>query len=192
MSIRREIEVTRKALPRPIDVTYGTNILSIEFDLVDFNLPVAVIAEASCKGVSGKSRTQDCSVSENVISFTPKIGFFEEGKNILQLRITTSEGSLFTFAQTVNCHYTIDFDGAQELENDPTFVEIVLQMREDIDELKENGIPSEDSSIVVDSELSLESENPVQNKVVTKKINELSEQITNLQGLLVDGNEVAY
>lgn len=139
MSIRREIEVTRKALPRPIDVTYGTNILSIEFDLVDFNLPAAVIAEASCKGVSGKSRTQSCSVSENVISFTPKIGFFEEGKNILQLRITTSEGSLFTFAQTVNCHYTIDFDGAQELENDPTFVEMVLQMREDVDELMENN-----------------------------------------------------
>jgi hypothetical protein len=55
----------------------------------------------------------------------------------------------------------------------------------------------ENAEIEIDSELSLESENPVQNKVVTKEVNRLSEEIDDLKnsenyidadGYLVLGN----
>lgn len=48
-------------------------------------------------------------------------------------------------------------------------------------ELEENGGGGSGSNITVDSELSLESKNPVQNKVVTAKLTELSNRYTNEQ-----------
>lgn len=51
-----------------------------------------------------------------------------------------------------------------------------------------DAIGNSGQDIIVDTALSTESENPVQNKVVAARINELSEQIASL----VDGNEVEY
>lgn len=132
MSIRREIEVTRKGLSRPIDVTYGTNILPIEFMITDFELPEGATAEAYAMGSSSKLVKQSCVISKNIISFIPEIGLFEEGKNVLQLAVTYAGKDLFSFYIPVNCQKTMVYEGAQDLENDPTFVAIVMQMKEDI------------------------------------------------------------
>ena len=53
-------------------------------------------------------------------------------------------------------------------------------LEERIKEIEENGI-SGGGNIVVDAELSKESTNPVQNKVVTKEMNRLSEEIDDLK-----------
>ena len=132
MSIRREIEVTRKGLSRPIDVTYGTNILPIEFMITDFELPEGATAEVYAMGRSNKLVKQSCVISKNIISFIPEIGLFEEGKNVLQLAATYAGKDLFSFYIPVNCQKTMVYEGAQDLENDPTFVAIVMQMKEDI------------------------------------------------------------
>lgn len=120
MSIRREIEVTRKGLPNPIDVTYGTNILPIELEIIDFELPAGATATVYGEGTSKKTTTQNCTVSGNVISFTPKAGLFEEGKNILQIEISINGGVLYTFVQPVNCHYTIAFNSHDNESNPGT------------------------------------------------------------------------
>lgn len=132
MVIRREIEVTRKGLPRPIDVTYGTNILPIEFIITDFELPEGATAEVYAMGRSNKLVKQSCVISKNIISFIPEIGLFEEGKNVLQLAATYAGKDLFSFYIPVNCQKTMVHEGAQDLENDPTFVAMVMKMKEDI------------------------------------------------------------
>lgn len=113
MSIRREIEVTRKGLPNPIDVTYGTNILPIELEIIDFELPAGVTATAYVVGAKGELRKQICSVDDNVVSFTPEIGFFEVGKNKLQVEILSGTEQLSTFEITVNCEKLVKNSGVE-------------------------------------------------------------------------------
>ena len=137
MSIRREIEVTRKGLPRPIDVTFGTNIIPFEFVITDFELPDGATVEAYAIGVSKNLVKQSCELSGNVISFTPKIGLFEEGKNVLQLSATYGGKDLFSFHMPVNCQSTMFYEGARDLEIDPTFLGMVSQMKQDIEALKQ-------------------------------------------------------
>ena len=141
MSIRREIEVTRKGLPRPIDVTFGTNMLPLEFVITDFELPEGTKVEAYAIGVSKKLVKQSCEVSGNVISFTPEIGLFEEGKNILQLAASCDGKDLFSFYIPVICQKTMFYEGAQNLEEDPTFLGMVMQMKQDVGELSEETLP---------------------------------------------------
>lgn len=139
MVIRREIEVKRKGLPRPIDVTYGTNMFDLEFVVIDFNIPIGAVVRAFAMGENKKVKSLQCNLEGNKIWFTPKIGLFDEGKNVLQFALEHEEKNLFTFYNPINCHYTLQFEGAQELENDPTFVEMVIQMQRDIADLKKNG-----------------------------------------------------
>lgn len=139
MSIIREIEVTRKGLPRPIDVTYGTNMLPIEFIVTDFNIPEGVTAKLYAMGASKVVKSQDAEVSGNKITFTPEIGFFDERKNVLQIAIEYEGKNLFSFDQPVNCYYTMKYTGALDLSNSPTFVEMVLELQKEVEALKKNG-----------------------------------------------------
>lgn len=141
MSIRREIEVTRKGLPRPIDVTFGTNMLPLEFVITDFELPKGAKLEAYAIGVSKNLVKQSCELSGNVISFTPEIGLFEEGKNVLQLAASCDGKDLFSFYIPVICQKTMFYEGAQDLEEDPTFLGMVMQMKQDVGELSEETLP---------------------------------------------------
>ena len=150
MAIRREIEVTRKGLPRPIDVTFGTNIIPFEFVITDFELPDGATVEAYAIGVSKKLVKQSCEVSGNVISFTPEIGLFEEGKNMLQLAANHDGKDLFSFYIPVICQKTMFYEGAQNLEEDPTFLGMVMQMKQDVSQLsKQIGDHSKDTSVHV-------------------------------------------
>lgn len=139
MVIRREIEVKRKGLPRPIDVTYGTNLLDLEFVVIDFNIPAGAVVRAFAMGESQKAKSLPCNIEGNKIWFTPEAGLFDEGKNVLQFALEHEGKNLFTFYNPINCHYTMQFEGAQDLENDPAFVGMVMRMQQDIAELKKNG-----------------------------------------------------
>lgn len=134
MSIRREIEVTRKGLPNPIDVTYGTNILPIELEIIDFELPAGTTATAYVVGTKGELRKQKCSVDDNVVSFTPEIGFFEVGKNKLQVEILSGTDQLSTFEIIVNCDKLVKNSG---VEADTTFNRIqtsgIITVSESVD-----------------------------------------------------------
>lgn len=139
MAIRREIEVTRKGLPRPIDVTYGTNLIPIEFVVTDFAIPEGVTTKLYAMGASKVVKSQDAEVSGNKITFTPEIGFFDERKNVLQIAIEHEGKNLFSFEQPVTCHYTMKYTGALNLSDGPTFVEMVLELQKEVDEIKKNG-----------------------------------------------------
>ena len=147
MVIRREIEVKRKGLPRPIDVTYGTNLLDIEFTIIDFNVPAGTEVRVFAMGGSQTVKSIPCNIDGNKVWFTPEAGLFEEGKNVLQLALEYEGKNLYTFYNPVNCHYTMQFEGAKELENDPTFVAMVMRMQQDIAELKEKGTGATEEQI---------------------------------------------
>ncbi len=189
MLIRREIEVTRKGLPRPIDVTFGTNMLSLEFVITDFELPDEATVEAYAIGVSKKLVKQSCEVSGNVISFTPEIGLFEEGKNMLQLAANHDGKDLFSFYIPVICQKTMFYESAQNLEEDPTFLGMVMQMKQDVGELAKQKVNYAD----IEDELSETSEKPVKNKTIFAKFKEIATKITDIVkkiGYLLVGGKV--
>lgn len=126
MSIIREIEVTRKGLDTIIDVTYGTELLPIELKITDYQIPSGATAVAY-EGKSSKDpKKLLCNIKNNTIIFTPVAGFFEVGKNDLQVRVVYDNKSLFSFKCKVNCHESYRDDDAKEVESQPTLVEQIL------------------------------------------------------------------
>ena len=125
MSIYKEIEVTRKRLDVCINVTYGSDLLPIELKVTDFNIPSGATAVAYAS-YGGKLKKIICDIENNTIIFTPEEGFFEVGKNELQLRVVHNNRSLFSFMCTVVCHKTFSDDDANEVKEQPTLVEELL------------------------------------------------------------------
>ena len=128
MAIRREITVTRKGLNSPIDIVHETNLLPFEFVVTDFNIPSASIAVAYVEGGDNNVKKQICEINDNVISFTPETTLFDEGKNILQLRVTHDEKNLFSFSEIVNCSGKIEMDDAEDAKTQPTLTEQLLTL----------------------------------------------------------------
>lgn len=146
MSIIKEIKVTRKGLPMLLNVTYGTDLIEIGFKITDFVIPAQATAIAYNQGKSAEVHKQTCSIKDNTISFTPEKGFFEEGHNELQFRVTHNNRSLFSFKSKVECQCSFVDDDANEIKNNPTLVEQLLTeqgiMKTRLDEalkIPENG-----------------------------------------------------
>lgn len=131
MEIRREIYVTRKGLDNPIDIVYGTNLLPIEFEIMDFEIPEGATAEVYAEKNSGKSKKQLCKLDGNTVSFTPEVGFFEIGRNELQVVITHHGRSLIGFRQKVIGYGCIPYADAKDLEENPSLVEMLLALKMD-------------------------------------------------------------
>ena len=126
MSVRREITVTRKGLIRPIDIVQGTALIPFEFVVTDFTIPLGAAVVAYNKTGGGTTRKQLCDVVDNAITFTPDPALFDEGKNVLQLRVTYEEKNLFSFEIIVNSSKAPETDDAEEVESQPTLVTQLL------------------------------------------------------------------
>ena len=122
-TIKRDVYVLRNTIKIPIEVTKGTDAISFEFTVRDYNLPatVAAVAYAYRMGMKKPNSTL-CDVSGNVISFQPGADFFEVGMNELQIRVINEEKSLISFKEKVKCSDTIGFPDEEE-EKQQTLVE---------------------------------------------------------------------
>ena len=131
-SIKRNIYVLRNAIKEKIEVTKGTDMIPIELNVVDYNIPDYAIAVAYALGqTSDVPKKILCDVGNNAIKFTPSESFFEVGRNKLMVRVLKDEKKLFTFCDTVICKdSTIKINDASEPQ-DPSLVEQLLNKMSD-------------------------------------------------------------
>lgn len=131
-SIKRNIYVLRNAIKEKIEVTKGTDMIPIELNVVDYNIPDYAIAVAYALGqTSDVPKKILCDVGNNAIKFTPSESFFEVGRNELMVRVLKDEKKLFTFCDTVICKdSTIKINDASEPQ-DPSLVEQLLNKMSD-------------------------------------------------------------
>lgn len=125
-TIKRDIYVLRDALQTAIEVTQGTNAVKIELNIRDYNIPVTAAAVvyslSSKKNIPGKALAD---VDGNCISFTPDESFFDEGLNMLQIRIIDNNKKLISFKMTVKCGNKMKFADETE-EQQQTLIEQML------------------------------------------------------------------
>ncbi len=131
-SIKRNIYVLRNAIKEKIEVTKGTDMIPIELNVVDYNIPDYAIAVAYALGqTSDVPKKILCDVGNNAIKFTPSESFFEVGRNELMVRVLKDEKKLFTFCDTVICKDSaIKINDASESQ-DPSLVEQLLNKMSD-------------------------------------------------------------
>ena len=126
MAIRREIYVTQKRLDVCIDVTYGSDLIPIVLKVADYTIPSGAAATAYSIGKKDNLRKQICSISDNEISFTPQKGFFDEGTNVMQIRVTYDDKDLISFEIFARCQKSIVKDDVEEIEKQPSLVTQLL------------------------------------------------------------------
>lgn len=124
-AIKRQIYVLRDVLKDEIVYSLGTDLVPVEHHIMDFTVPVTATAVVYVLKPSGKLDKKLADVLDNVISFTPHIGFFEEGENQIQIRIVDKEKALVSFTETVRTEESMKFDDAVEAQQ-KTLIEQVL------------------------------------------------------------------
>lgn len=124
-AIKRQIYVLRDALKDEIVYSLGTDLVPIEYHIMDFTVPATATAVVYVLKPSGKLDKKLADVLDNTISFAPHIGFFGEGKNQIQVRIVDKEKALVSFTETVRTEESMKFDDAAEAQQ-KTLIEQVL------------------------------------------------------------------
>ena len=124
-AIKRQIFVLRDTLKDCIDYTLGTDMVPIEYHVMDFTIPATATAVVYVMRPDGDLDKILADVLDNVISFRPEKGFFTEGKNIVQIRIINNEKTLVSFTETVMAMASIEFDDIIEMQQE-TLIEQVL------------------------------------------------------------------
>ena len=125
-TIKRDVYVLRNTIKIPIEVTKGTDAISFEFTVRDYNIPAtaAAVAYAYRMGMKKPNSTL-CDVSGNVISFRPSANFFEVGMNELQIRVINEDKSLISFKEKVKCSDSMGFPDEEE-EADKSLIEQII------------------------------------------------------------------
>lgn len=124
-AIKRQIFVLRDTLKDCIDYTLGTDMVPIEYHVMDFTIPATATAVVYVLRPDEDPDKILADVLDNVISFRPEKGFFTEGKNIVQIRIINNEKTLVSFTETVMAMASIEFDDIIEIQQE-TLIEQVL------------------------------------------------------------------
>lgn len=124
-AIKRQIYVLRDVLKDEIVYSLGTDLVPIEYHIMDFTVPATATAVVYVLKPSGKLDKKLADVLDNTISFAPHIGFFEEGENQIQVRIVDKEKALVSFTETVRTEESMKFDDAAEAQQ-KTLIEQVL------------------------------------------------------------------
>ena len=136
-TIKRDVYVLRNTIKIPIEVTKGTDAISFEFTVRDYNLPAtaAAVAYAYHKSMK-KPNSALCDVSGNVISFQPSANFFEVGNNELQIRVINEDKSLISFKEKVKCSDSMGFPDEEEEADKSLIEQIIAQSGKELGERK--------------------------------------------------------
>ena len=124
-AIKRQIYVLRDTLKDIIDYNIGTDMVPIEYHVMDFTVPATAAAVVYVLKPDGKLDKILADVLDNVISFKPTKGFFLEGLNAIQIRIVDNNKALVSFTETVRVGKSMKFDDATEAQQE-TLIEQVL------------------------------------------------------------------
>lgn len=133
--INRQIFVTKKGFQNPINIVEGTDLIPITVTILDYAIPAGSAATAYNIQPSGTLVKQLCSISANSVTFTPPSGFYLEGYNRTQIRVTNNEHDLFCFEINVWTDKNIaSGDDAEEINNNPTLLAQVLSKYGEVSE----------------------------------------------------------
>lgn len=124
-AIKRQIYVLRDVLKDEIVYSLGTDLVPIEYHIMDFTVPATATAVVYVLKPSGELDKILADALDNVVSFAPTRDFFEEGRNTIQIRITNNEKTLVSFTETVTATASIEFDDMMEAQQE-TLIEQVL------------------------------------------------------------------
>lgn len=124
-AIIRDIPVTRKGIMEKIEVTKGTNMIPLVFNITDFQIPKTASATAYITGASGKTKKKLCDVVGNRITLEPTSDLFSVGNNDIQIRIVDETKTLVTFNTNCYCENSVEFGDAAE-EKEQTLIEQLL------------------------------------------------------------------
>lgn len=161
--IKRNIFLLTDSIQAPICIVEGSDLYSMEFTVRDFNIPEGASAVAYAAGVKSKTKTRICEIDGNTITLEPTDTLFEEGFNMLQIRIFSGEKSITSFNNPVHCHKSIVTDDASETESDPTLLEQILSKLNEVPEAPE--ISEEKVKEIIEEYLK---ENPVSGNALPK------------------------
>lgn len=124
-AIKRQIYVLRDVLKDEIVYNLGTDLVPIEYHIMDFTVPATATAVVYVLKADGELDKILADVLDNVVSFAPKRDFFEEGRNTIQIRIVNNNKALVSFTETVTAIASIEFDDIMETQQE-TLIEQVL------------------------------------------------------------------
>ena len=97
-AIAREIYVTHKTLPNPIEYVQGTNALPIVFTFADYNIPEETAAKVYVEKPSGHCQYDLATIADNTVTVDVKDTMFDEvGTSNLQIKLTKDDKTLITF-----------------------------------------------------------------------------------------------
>ena len=108
-----------------IEVTKGTNMILLVFNITDFQIPKTASATAYITGTSGKTKKKLCDVVGNRITLEPTSDLFSVGNNAIQIRIVDDTKTLVTFNTNCYCENSVEFGDAAE-EKEQTLIEQLL------------------------------------------------------------------
>lgn len=98
MTITREIYVTRKTLPNPIEYVQGTNALPIVFTFADYSIPEETAAKVYVEKPSRHCEYNLATIADNTVTVDVKDTMFDEvGTSNLQIKLTKDDKTLITF-----------------------------------------------------------------------------------------------
>lgn len=124
-AIKRRIYVLRDVLKDEIVYSLGTDLVPIEYHIMDFTVPATATAVVYVLKPSGELDKILADALDNVVSFAPTRDFFEEGRNTIQIRIVNNNKALVSFTETVTATASIEFDDIIEAQQE-TLIEQVL------------------------------------------------------------------
>lgn len=124
-AIKRQIFVLRDTLKDVIDYNIGTDMVPIEYHVMDFAVPETAAAVVYVLKSNGELDKILADILENVIFFCPTKGFFTEGLNAIQIRIVDDNKALVSFTETVRAGKNIRFDDNTEAQQ-KTLIEQLL------------------------------------------------------------------
>ncbi len=124
-AIKRQIYVLRDTLKDIIEYNIGTDMVPIEYHVMDFTVPATAAAVVYVLKPDGKLDKILADVLDNVISFKPTKGFFLEGLNAIQIRIVDNNKAFVSFTETVRVGKSMKFDDATEAQQE-TLIQQVL------------------------------------------------------------------
>nr|DAL05569.1 MAG TPA: Baseplate component [Caudoviricetes sp.] len=128
--IKRQIFVLRDTLKDIIDYNIGTDMVPIEYHVMDFTVPATAAAVVYVLKPDGELDKILADVLDNVISFQPAKEFFLEGLNAIQIRVVDNNKTLVSFTETVRARKNMKFDDDAEAQQKTLIEQLLTKMGE--------------------------------------------------------------
>ena len=126
--IYKKINVTKKDLLCRVNYVQGSNVIPIDFEILDFTVPSGAVANIYIKKPSGAQIYNSCTISGQVITVQPTTQMFAEaGNQFGQLQILSGQKILESFLILFDVEKSIVDDEA--IESSDEFTALIEAMQ---------------------------------------------------------------